>query len=57
MYLQDLIDNIPRNLPIATPKANSNTYPGWDGTYKNDYYKKCGLYGKYYGYPEDYYYD
>ena len=56
MYLQDLIDNMPRNLPIATPKTNSNNYPVWDGTYKNDYYKKCGLYGKDYGYP-DYYYD
>ena len=56
MYLQDLIDNMPRNLPIATPKTNNNNnYPVWDGTYKNDYYRKCGLYGKDYGYPEDYY--
>ena len=49
MYLQDLIDNMPRNLQIATPKTNNNNYPVWDGVYKNDYYKK-------YGYLEDYYY-
>jgi hypothetical protein len=49
--LQDLIDNMPRNLPMAKPKTYNNNYTVWDGSsYKNDKYWN-DYYSKKYGYP------
>lgn len=58
MYLQDLIDNMPRNLPMAKPKTYNNNYTVWDGSsYKNDKYWN-DYYSKKYGYPyENDFYD
>lgn len=60
-YLQDLIENMPRDIPMKAPVAETKKYDVWSGSYCStsygrEWYKKN--YGKNYpGYDDDYFCD